>query len=308
MQCPYCLDNVPSSALACKSCGRDLQLVTRLQANVTQLESKLFEVGLKSAAARREDFLQLAPARSSYRLEAALALAATALLPAALFDLYIGFHLPAAIPLFTTVLSAGGAGLLIGYHFSSRKQVFVVLGILLAVLQVGVSSIAFGCVVHAYSLGLDREGSAAGAAGLYARGTSSKSTVAWFADRWHDPHLWLSIAAPSLVLFVLLALIGRSRAQRERRSPLAVSLGKRFTSRRPQEEHESFQIRLDAATKIFDGLTHFLIVLIPLVSSLFVIARQASTLTASDPIVQRAANSGHAATTASVPIRDTAEK
>jgi hypothetical protein len=307
MQCPYCLENVSSSAFVCKSCGRDLQLVTKLQAHVARLESKLSEVGLTAAATRREASLQLAPARSSYRLEAALALAAAALLPAALFDLYIGFHLPPAIPLFTTVLAAGAAGLLIGYHISPHRQTFVVLGILLAVLQVGGSSIAFGCVVHAYSLGLDRAGHIAGAAGLYARATSSKSTVAWFGDRWHDPHLWLSIGIPSLLLFVLLAFVGRSRAQKERRSPLAVCLGKRFTPRRPEEEHESFQIRLDAATKIFDGITHFLIVLIPLLSSLFVIARQASTLTATDPIVQSSANSSPAAT-ASVPIQDTADK
>jgi hypothetical protein len=307
MQCPYCLDNIPSSALVCKSCRRDLQLVNSLRERLEQLENSLPKRGEKTIATSGRTAAHVIPALPNYRLEAALALAATALLPAALFDLYIGFHLPAAIPLFTTVLAAGAAGLLIGFHSAARKRIWILLGVLLAIFQVGVSSIAFGCVVHAYSLGFDKATRESGAASLLAPTASSRSTVALFGDRWHDPHLWLSVGVPSLVLFVLLAFVGRSKVRKEKRSRLAISLGKRFTPRRPEEEHESFQIRLDTATKIFDGLTHFLIVLIPLLSSLFVIARQASTLTATDPIVQSAARTGPTATDL-LTIRDTADK
>lgn len=317
MQCPYCLDTISSHAIACKSCGHDLHLVNKLQDRVAHLEAMLAEAGEHNGSASGRSAARGAPARPSYRLESALALAAAALLPAALFDLHIGFHLPAAIPLTATVLAAGAAGLLVGYHGAARKLNWLALALLLAILQVGGSSIAFGCVVHAYSLGFaqaTREGGAAplhareaGAAPLHAREAVSKSTVGWSGDRWRDPHLWLSIAVPSLMLFVFLAFVGQSWARKERRSPFAVSLGKRFTPRRPEEEHESFQARLDVYTKIFDGLTHFLIVLIPLVSSIFVIAHQASSLTATDPILQSTASTS-TTTADSVPIPDTADK
>ena len=307
MQCPYCLDNIPSSALVCKSCQRDLHLVNTLQDRVTHLEAMLAEAGEPTGAASDRKAARVVQVRPNYRLETALALAAAALLPAALFDLHIGFQIPAAVPLTATVVAAGAAGLLIGYHGAARKLTWIALGILLAVLQIGSSAIAFGCVVHAYSLGFDRAAHEAGTAPLHARAANSRSTVEWFGDRWRDPHLWLSIAVPSVVLFVLLALVGWAKARKEHHSRLAVSLGKRFTPRRPEEEHETFQVRLAAYTKIFDGLTHFLIVLIPLVSSIFVIVHQASNLTATDPILQSTSNTGPA-TADPTPIQDAADK
>ncbi len=307
MQCPYCLESVPSSAMVCKSCRRDLHLVSKLQDRVAHLEAMLREAEEPTGSATARANARLFPSPSHYRLETALALAAGALLPTALFDLHIGFQIPASVPLTATVVAAGAAGLLVGYHGAARKLTWFSLALLLAILQVGASSIAFGCVVHAYALGYDKGAHEIGAGALHAGTAGSKSTVAWFGDRWHDPHLWLSIAVPSLVLFVLLAFVGQSRARKEHRSRLAVSLGKRFTPRRPEEEHESFQVRLNVYTKIFDGLAHFLIVLIPLISSIIVIAHQASNLTATDPILQGSAKTGITATD-SFPLQDTANK
>ncbi len=306
MQCPYCLDNVPSSALVCKSCRRDLHLVNRLQDRVAHLEALLPETGEKTIAASGRTAAHAIPPSPNYGLETVLALSAAALLPTALFDLHIGFQIPAAVPLTATVVAAGAAGLLVGYRGAAHKLTWISLALLLAILQVGASSIAFGCVVHAYALGYDKGAHEIGTAALHVGAASSKSTVEWFGDRWRDPHLWLSVGVPSLVLFVLLAFVGRSRVRKEHRSRLALSLGKRFTPRRPEEEHESFQVRLNVYTKIFDGLAHFLIVLIPLISSIIVIAHQASNLTATDPILQGAANTGPTATT-SVSIQDTAD-
>lgn len=39
--CPYCLAEVDEAALACRHCGRDLQLVRSLQARIAELEAQL---------------------------------------------------------------------------------------------------------------------------------------------------------------------------------------------------------------------------------------------------------------------------
>lgn len=286
MNCPYCMDSIPDTALVCKTCRHDIHLVNKLQSSISRLEAKLAHAAEQSAeatAAANPPVPQAAASRSSGALEMVLAMVAGALLPGTFYDLRILLHLPAGTAFVVAVIVAGVTGLLFGYRGVLRPAAWFLVapaeGMLLILSFAG----AVACRFHAYYRGV--------ASGLPhmqhpVRSVVDESPAWWVEHVLHDPHLWYSTAIPATLLFLLLAWIGRSAAKRTEVSHtagFAASMGRRFAPQRPQEAHANFQARLDSYTKAFDGLTHVIVVLLGIASTAFVVAKQAQAVTSSEP-------------------------
>jgi hypothetical protein len=294
MNCPYCMDGIPDAALVCKTCGRDLHLVNKLQGTITDLESKLAGVAADAAeasAAPQTSAPQAAPIRTSGGLEMVLAMVAGALLPGTFYDLRILFHLPEGTAFVVGVIVAGATGLLVGYRGVTRPAAWFVIAPIEGMLLILSFAVAVGCRFHAYYRGV---ASALPPLQHPARSIVDESPAWWVERILRNPHLWYSTAIPGAVLFLLLAWVGRSAAKRtevSHTSQFAASLGRRLAPQRPQEAHESFQARMASFTKGFDGLTHVIVVLLGIVSTGFVVAKQAQALTSSDPTANHSTQS-----------------
>jgi hypothetical protein len=185
-----------------------------------------------------------------------------ALLPVALYDLISVLSI-STVAYFAIVISCSGAiGFLIGNRGIERKLTVFILGIFLAVIQAIFFSISYGHAFHAYY-----------------RDTPVAHTVIWWATgALRDYHLWVSQVAPTALLFVLLALMGRSMAKKRSvpsHRSLGSSLATWFTTRNPEEGMAAFHARLEGYTKIFDDLTHVVIVILAIIGSYYTVSEQA---------------------------------
>lgn len=285
MNCPYCVDSIPDAALVCKTCGRDIHLVSKLQTRITKLETKLAHAAEQSANAVAAPITpgpQPAARPVSGVLEIVLAMLAGALMPGTFYDLRTLFHLPAGTAFVVAVSVAGATGLLVGHRGVVRPAVWFLIapteGLLLMLSFAG----AVACRFHAYYQGV---ASVLPHTQHPVRSVANESPAWWVERALRDPHLWYSTVIPATLLFLLLAWIGRSAAKRSAElhpAGLAASVGRRIVPQRPQEEHASFQARLDSYSKVFDTLTHVLVVLLGIVSTGFVVAKQAQGLTSAD--------------------------
>jgi len=282
MECPYCKDTIPDAAWVCKTCRRDLQLVNALKEQLTQAQSDLETAKSAPAPAPhpaprrvREAVVEL-----PRRTEAVAVLAAAAMFPAVAFHLRAIFGLPPKAATVAVVLSAGAAGLVIGLRHARRVWAWIATAILLAVLQVGTFCLAFGGSAHNYYVGQDRGikiGSGTvdqSAPAKPVRTVGSEPVSIFVRHALHDHYLWLFQAVPSAGWFIILAFFGRTYTDRKSaasRTSIGASLARRVTSQRPQEATGIFQQRLEGYTKIFDSLTHVVIVMLSIATSYYAI-------------------------------------
>ncbi|MFZ0392922.1 MAG: hypothetical protein WCF17_14675 [Terracidiphilus sp.] len=289
MECPYCKDTIPDAAWVCKTCRRDLQLVSSLQQQLAQAQSDLQTARTAPAPANPPQPRQVlqTPVEVPRRTEAVAVLAAAAMFPAVAYHLRSILDLPPKAATVAVVLAAGAAGLVIGVRHAHRVWVWFAAALLLAVLQVGAFCIAFGGSAHNYSAGRDsgikigakkpdRPEKPASAQAPAAATAGSESAAGFVQHALRNRFLWLYQAIPSACLFIILAFIGRTYANRKKhagRRTIGASLARRVTSQRPQEATTSFQQRLDGYSKIFDSLTHIVIVLLSIATSYYAIAR-----------------------------------
>jgi hypothetical protein len=238
MKCPYCFETVVSGALACKSCGRDVHLIAKLEDRISCLELELANLKNnipstpgESSPERPVSFLQF-----PHRLEIGAVIATAALLPFALYDLRSVFSLPAWTYFPAVVVCSGAAGFLIGNRGTYRKVAVFFCGICLAVLQTAATSLAFGYTYH-----------------LYYRGQATAHTIVWWASGiMHNYHLWIYETTPAAVLFILSAFVRRSMARPTpfHRGLISSSLSKYFTNGYPGERWAKFCDWLDRFEKV----------------------------------------------------------
>lgn len=289
MECPYCKDTIPDAALVCKTCRRDLQMVNALKQQLAQAQSDL--EAAKAAPTpenppESQNVIQI-PVESGRRTEAVAVLAAAAMFPAVAYHLRSILNLPPKAATVAVVLAAGAAGLVIGVRHAHRAWVWFATALLLAVLQVGVFCIAFGGSAHNYYAGRDRgirigaknpdrPERPASAQAPAAATAGSESAALFVRHAMRDRFLWLYQAIPSACWFIILAFIGRTytgRKNHAQHSTFSATLARRVTVQRPEEGTATFQQRLDGYSKIFDSLTHMVIVLLTIATSYYAIAR-----------------------------------
>ena len=291
MECPYCKDTIPDAAWVCKTCRRDLQLVSTLKDQLAKSQSDLEAAKAAPAPAHQPAIRRVHEAQPDIprRTEALAVLAATAMFPAVAYHLRVIFALPPKLGTAAIVLSAGVAGMVIGLRHAHRVWVWFATAVLLAVLQVAAYSLAFGSSAHSYYKGMD-SGVAAGARtanrdanrpsepAKHLNTVGSESPVILVRHTLRDRFLWLFQAIPSACWFLILAFFGRRYAERKSgaHKGLGASLARRVTFQRPQEAQASFQQRLDGYTKIFDSLTHVVIVVLSIATSYYAIAKTTS--------------------------------
>lgn len=294
MICPYCMDTIPDAALVCKTCKREIQLVNKLQGNLADLQAKLAQAtqdAANASAAVPAPVPQPVASRSSGWLDVFLALVASALLPGTFYDLRILLHLPDGTAFVVAVIVAGATGLIFGYRGVVRPAAWFLIAPIEGLLLILSFAGALACRVHAYYRGVAR---VMPQAQHPVRSIVDQTPAWWLGRSLCEPHLWYSTAIPATLLFLLLAWIGRSAAKRigdSNTASLGASLARRFAPQRPQEAHASFQARLDSYSKVFDGLTHVVVVLLGIISTGFVVAKQAQALTSSDPTAMHSTQS-----------------
>lgn len=302
MECPYCKDTIPDAAWVCKTCRRELQMVSSLQQQLTQAQSDLeaAKAAPTPAVHRQPRTVPQAPVEVSRRTETVAVLASAAMFPAVAYHLRSILDVPPKAATVAVVLAAGAAGLVIGVRHAHRVWVWFAAALLLAVLQVGAYCIAFGGSAHNYSAGQDRGITIAGrnpnrpvkpaSTQATAAATASSEPASAFVRRaLRDRYLWLYQAIPSTCWFLILAFIGRkysNRKKRPERTSIGASLARRLTIQRPQEAGVSFQQRLDGCTKIFDSLTHVVIVMLSIATSYYAIAHTNSAPPDTATVVQ----------------------
>lgn len=283
MECPYCKDTIPAGAWVCKTCRRELQMVTALKDQLAQAQADL------EASKAQSSETQSAPPRvrvvqveGSRTAETVTLLFAAIVFPALAYNLRVLSGLSPKVGTAAIVVSAGAVGFVIGMRQRRRQWAWFAEAILVAILQVAVFSLAFGCAAHAYYAG-QNNGIKAASQGVSpaksgpAQKMVGSQPVTFFVQRaLRNRYLWFFQGLPAVGWFVILAFIGRTIADKKKEIPhktIGSSLARRVTVPRPQEAPANFQLRLEGYTKIFDSLTHVVIVLLSIVTSYYALHR-----------------------------------